>query len=350
MAQKRNGQLTTGAVIVMSLAAFFALFVLALLLVQPLGILLERSGDGGEERSLRALPPQPKGRSSQELDAARPLHVLVDGAVVETNLADYLYSVVAAEMPAAFELEALKAQAVAARTYTVNKLAVISLAHPHTDMCSDITCCQAYITPEQARSNWGEHADFYEEKIRSAVAGTDGLVALYEGKAIDAVFHSSSSGSTLDAVSVWGGDVPYLKSVSSPEGIEVPGWEQENVFTREEARQRTTARYPEAVLPDAMADWFTNWNRFPNGTVDHVTLGGVTLRGTQVRSLFGLRSAAFTVETGDALRFSVRGYGHGVGMSQYGANAMAKNGADFAAIIRWYYTGVDVDYLESEIR
>ena len=347
MAHNRSKTFSTGAVIVISLATFLILFVLALLLVQPLGGLSQRHDSGAEENALRGLPPLPKGKNGQGLDASVPLTVLVDGVVLETNLEDYLFRVVAAEMPAAFESEALKAQAVAARTYTVSKLTVVSPAHPHTHMCSDITCCQAYIAPEQARSNWGDHADFYEEKIRAAVAGTDGLVALYEGRTIDAVFHSSSAGATLDAVSVWGGDVPYLKSVSSPEGAEVPGWEQENVFTQEQARQLIIARYPEATLPMAMENWFTDWNRFSNGTVDHVTLGGITLRGTQIRSLFGLRSAAFTIETGDTLRFLVRGYGHGVGMSQYGANAMAKNGADFTAIIQWYYTGVDVGYLDS---
>ena len=343
MSKKRSGEISTGMVVVMSLAAFFTLFVLALLLVKPLDGLWEQAGSAEGESALRTFPPLSKGKSDRQgRDAALPLTVLVEDTVVETNLADYLYSVVAAEMPAAFEPEALKAQAVAARTYTVNKLTVISPAHPHTDMCSDITCCQAYITTEQAHSNWGNSADVYEEKIRSAVAETDGLVALYEGKPIDAVFHSSSAGATMDAVSVWGGDVPYLKSVSSPEGAEVPGWEQESEFTPEQARRLIIDRYPQAVLPDAVENWFADWKRFPNGTVDAVTLGGITLRGTQLRNLFGLRSASFTVETGENLRFFVCGYGHGVGMSQYGANAMAKNGADFAAIIRWCYSGVEL--------
>ena len=340
MSRNKNRQFSTGVVVLMSLAVLLTLFALAHLLVEPLeGLWLAPIDEAGEKQ---LLPAPAKGKTGQQLDASLPLTVQVDGASVETNLADYLYCVVAAEMPAAFEPEALKAQAVAARTYTVNKLSVISPTHPNAHMCSDITCCQAYISPDQARINWGDNADFYETKIRSAVAETDGLVALYEGQPIDAVFHSSSSGTTMDAVAVWGGDVPYLKSVSSPEGAEVPGWEQEVTFTTEQARQIILDRYPAADLPADMANWLTDWHRFPNGTVDVVTLGGVTLRGTQVRSLFGLRSASFTAETGDTLRFLARGYGHGVGMSQYGANAMAKNGADFAEIIRWYYTGVEL--------
>ena len=332
---------STGAVIFMSLAILLVLFVLALLLTEPQdGLWIPPEGEVGEK-----LPTSPpfKGKPAQPQDANLPLTVQVDGVAVETNLADYLYSVVAAEMPASFELEALKAQAVAARTYTVNKLSVISPAHPNAHMCSDITCCQAYISPEQARTNWGGGADQYEAKIRTAVAETDGIVALFEGKPIDAVFHSSSSsGATVDAVAVWGGDVPYLKSVSSPEGAEVPNWEQIVTFDPDQARQIILDRYPAAVLGEDLGGWFTDWRRFPNGTVDAVTLGGVTLRGTQVRSLFGLRSASFTVETDESLCFLVRGYGHGVGMSQYGANAMAKNGSGFEEIICWYYTGVEL--------
>ena len=139
-------------------------------------------------------------------------------------MADYLWRVVAAEMPASFESEALKAQAVAARTYAEVKMAAAVANHPDADVFTDINCCQAYIEPAAAAANWVENADAYTEKIKAAVSGTDGMVALYDGAPIQAVFFSSAAGRTVDAVEVWGNSVPYLTSVESPEGDEVPGY------------------------------------------------------------------------------------------------------------------------------
>ena len=136
----------------------------------------------------------------------------------------YLWRVVAAEMPASFEPEALKAQTVAARTYTLSKMERTVEAHPDADVCTDITCCQAYIDPADAAANWGENAQTYTDKIAAAVADTDGMAALFQGQPIQAVFFSSAAGRTVDAVEVWGNAVPYLTSVDSPEGDEVPNY------------------------------------------------------------------------------------------------------------------------------
>lgn len=270
---------------------------------------------------------------------------LTDGTVEELTMADYLWGVVAAEMPAAFGEEALKAQACAARTYTVIRQDGGSEKHPEADICADSTCCQAYVEREAALARWGLNAEAYEDKISAAVAGTDGLGVLYEGRPIQALFFSSAAGQTVDAVAVWGNEVDYLVSVASPEGEEVPNYRSQTVLSAEEVKALALAAYPGADLTGEPGDWFGNLHR-EGETVTSLTLGGVTLTGGQVRKLFSLRSAAFAVSwDGEHFTFDVTGYGHGVGMSQYGANAMAAEGKSFREILGWYYTGTTVDYL-----
>lgn len=263
----------------------------------------------------------------------------------EMSLSDYLWGVVAAEMPASFEPEALKAQAVAARTYSLRKVeAGGSANHPQASICTDHTCCQAYITPENAANNWGENAAFYTEKITQAVQATRNQVIRYEGDLITAVFHSSSAGSTLDSVEVWGGNVSYLKGVESPEGEEVPNYHSQVTLSLEEFRTKFLAAYPQADLSGDPSGWFANADTTATGAVRTITVGGQSVKGTDLRSLFSLRSASFTVAAdANGVTFQVTGYGHGVGMSQYGANAMAKEGKTWEEIIAWYYTGVTIE-------
>lgn len=266
-----------------------------------------------------------------------------DGSVEELTLRDYLWGVTAAEMPASFELEALKAQTVAARTYCLYQRSGAGEKHPGADVCDDYTCCQAYLTPQQAAAGWGEEAESYAAKISRALRETDGLVCLYEGKPIDAVFFSSTAGRTSDAVTVWGTDIPYLAAVDSPEGEEVPGWQTVVTFTTEEFAARLRGACPEADLSVPPQEWFRDLAVDDSGVVTGVTIGGVSLSGGQARSLFGLRSAHFTAAAGsEGVTFWVTGYGHAVGMSQYGANAMAREGKSFQEILEWYYTGVTV--------
>ena len=268
------------------------------------------------------------------------------GTVAELSMSDYLFGVVAAEMPAAFEEEALKAQACAARTYTVRKQAHTTDAHPEADVCTDINCCQAYVPRETAESRWGVSAQTYTQKIETAIAGTDGLGVLYQGEPIQAVFFSSAPGRTVDAVEVWGNQVDYLQSVESPEGEEVPNYHSQAVFSADQVREAVLAAYPGADLSGDPSVWFGTPAVNEGGTVSSILVGGVTLTGGQVRTLFDLRSACFTVAwDGTSFIFSVTGYGHGVGMSQYGANAMAKAGSSFEEILTWYYTGTQVDQL-----
>ena len=262
-------------------------------------------------------------------ESGKAVTILIDGELQEMDLNEYLWGVVAAEMPASFELEALKAQAVAARTYSLNK-AGQAANHPEADLCTDHTCCQAWISREKAQANWGDNAQTYTDKITRAVAETNGEVALYEGALISALYHSSSTDTTQDAVAVWGGNVPYLKSVPSPEGEEVPDYHSTVTYPSQECKDRILSAKPEAVLEGDPANWFTNAVYSDGGSVLTIDLGGVTVSGHEARTIFDLRSASFTVETTpDSVTFSVTGYGHGVGMSQYGANAMAAEGKTY---------------------
>ena len=280
-------------------------------------------------------------------DKGRAVRLLTkEGEMLELSMDEYLWGVVAAEMPASFEEEALAAQACAARTYTVLRQNGSSEKHPEADICGDSTCCQAYIQRSAAEARWGLNAQEYGEKIDRAVAGTDGLGILYEGKPIQALFFSSAAGKTVDAVEVWGNSVAYLKSVDSPEGEEVPNYRTQVVLGAEEVKSLTLAAYPGADLSGDPSAWFGEASRNEGGGVISIPLGGITLTGGQVRSLFSLRSACFTVAwDGSQFTFDVTGYGHGVGMSQYGANAMAKNGSSFRDILTWYYTGAKVGEL-----
>ncbi len=281
--------------------------------------------------------------------SGKTFSVFTGDEIVEMDVNDYLWGVLAAEMPASFEEEALKAQAVAARTYAMDKSARTNSNHPDADVCCDHTCCQAYISKEDAMANWGDSASYYADKITTAINETGNEVLLYEGNLITAVFHSSSAGATEDAVAVWGNAVPYLVSVESPEGETVPNYNSEVTFSAEEFASKIKAYYPEANLEGSATTWIGASQLAASGSVSEILVGGVSIRGTSMRSILGLRSTTFTVTTyEDQLIFSVTGYGHGVGMSQYGANTMAAEGSNYEEILTWYYTGVTVETCPEE--
>ena len=278
-------------------------------------------------------------------DGQRQVRLLLeDGQVQTLSLRDYLWGVVAAEMPASFEVQALCAQAVAARTYWARLLE--GSKHENADICGRSSCCQAYISRQQARENWGSRAPDYQARITSAVEQTDGLVVTSQGQPIQALFFSSAPGSTVDAQAVWGRAVPYLVSVDSPEGEEVPNYRSQVSLTTQEFSALAQQAWPQADLSGPVSGWLSDFVWEPSGTVNTVRVGGVTVKGGEVRTLLGLRSACFSVSvSGEDMTFHVTGYGHGVGMSQYGANAMARQGKSFQDILTWYYTGSQVSLL-----
>lgn len=291
-----------------------------------------------------AEPSAPRTDSEEYHDRQQTLRVLDGDTVRDMTMEDYLMGVTAAEMPASFAEEALKAQAVAARTYTLYKLTSGGNHGDTADICTDSTCCQAYISQEAARSSWGEQADALEEKIRTAVTDTDGEAILYGGVPILAVFHSSSAGLTRAAGQVWQNDLPYLQPVDSPEAsVSIPNYYSRVDFSPETIREKLLARIPAADLAGDQKTWLKNAVRDSAGSVETVEVGGVTVKGSTVRAALGLRSACFEWELQDGrFAFYVTGHGHGVGLSQYGANAMAEAGADYKTILTHYYTGVTV--------
>ena len=268
-------------------------------------------------------------------DAETVFTVLTDGETRETTMADYLVGVVAAEMPASFEPEALKAQAVAARSYILDRAAHPVEAHRDAAVCGDPGCCCAHVSEDEMRENWGRDFRKNLRRIRNAVRETDGQRLTYEGEPIRAVFHSSSGGQTEASAALWGA-VPYLVSVSSPEtAADVPGFETTVTVSAQDAAQAL-----EVELPEDPAQWLGETVRDESGRVETISIGGKTLSGAEARSLFSLRSTNFTAEAADGnLVFHVIGSGHGVGMSQYGANVMARQGAGYREILAHYYPG-----------
>lgn len=319
-------------------AARVGLLLAALLFALPVFTVTVVRGQRASEQPEEPIHLLPPG----EIDSARTLRVLDGDTVTEMSFSDYLQGVLRAEMPASFAQDALCAQAVAARTYTYYKMQNGGNHGDTADICTDHSCCQAFLGKDRAAENWGKNAGRYEAKIENAVSATDGQVMLYGGAPILAVFHSSSAGETWNSGEVWAQDLPYLQSVSSPEGEGVPNYYSTVELTEAEFREKFLAARPEADLSGPASGWIRD--PVMDGVhVESVTIGGVSVSGPSVRSIFGLRSASFTAEAGDGkITFYVTGYGHGVGLSQYGANAMAEAGSTWREILEHYYTGVTI--------
>ena len=283
--------------------------------------------------------PSPSPSLSQGAEPA-PERLLVKCGpeVYDVDMQEYLIGVVAAEMPAYFEPEALKAQAVAARTYAMYCAA--TGRHSDAQVCTDYACCQAWISREDMESNWGESFEENYSAVSRAVEETEGEYLVYEGQPVFAAFHSSSCGATEDCGAIWN-PLPYLVSVSSPETADtVPDFISQVELSPLDFRDTVLSAYPWADFTGEESSWVGEISLEDSGRVASALLGGVEISGTEIRSLFSLRSTAFTLEyTGSGFLFTVTGYGHGVGMSQHGANLMAAQGSDYTRILAHYYPG-----------
>lgn len=288
--------------------------------------------------------PTPSPEPAVCSDAELRFVALIDGEAYDCCMADYLPGVLAGEMPASFEEEALKAQAIAARTYIIHCMGETNPNHPDADVCDDAGCCKAFLEVEALQERWGENFKAYWEKMCRAVEETDGQYMTYDGEPILAAFHSSSAGRTEDAANLWSAR-PYLVSVESPESAQdVPNFVTTVEVSAEDFQKTVLAETQGADLSGAPDTWLGECNLEDSGRVDHVTVGGIPISGADLRTMFALRSAAFTLEyTGEHFLFTVTGYGHGVGMSQYGANVMARGGASCQKILEHYYPGVTIE-------
>lgn len=282
------------------------------------------------------------GKASVRSEDKVKVYIKKDDKVVEMNTMQYLKEVVAAEMPADFYDEALKAQAVAARTYLVNRRnAGGTDIHKGAAICTDSTHCKAWISEEERKSSWGSAAEKNWQKISDAVESTDGVIITYEGKPISAVFHSTSSGHTENAKDVWGGNVPYLVSVDSSGDTESPKYSSKAVYSIDEFKKICEEKLEGINWEQGL---FSDISRSEAGGIISIKLGGVSVKGTEFRTLFSLRSTNIDItEENGQIIMEVKGYGHGVGMSQYGANYLAGQGKNYIEILKAYYTGVEVE-------
>lgn len=268
------------------------------------------------------------------------LSVQTDQGVRLMNLHSYLTGVLLAEMPVSFEDEALKAQAVACRTYTLSRCH--NPRHEGAAICTDSHCCQSWQDAEAA-------APEDRERAAAAVRATDGLVLTYDGALIDATFFSCSGGRTEDAAAVWGGDLPYLKSVASPGEESASHYTDELHVPLSDFCAKLTALDDRVCFSGEPGCWVNAVQYTSGGGVDHIELGGCSFRGTALRKAFSLRSTIFDLKlNADEAVFTTRGNGHRVGLSQYGADAMARAGNDFETILKWYYQDVELVHAEAQ--
>ena len=265
--------------------------------------------------------------------------------VIEMDLEEYLCGVISAEMPVSFPYEALKAQAVAARTYIVKRCENDSASDEHKGamVCTSSSHCSAWLSKEERMEKWDrESATSNWNKIVSAVNDTSGEIMTYDGEPITAVFYAISSGKTENAADVWGGNVPYLQSAESPYDSQAPGYSSAVSFSKEEFENIILSSGKGADLSGSPDEWYKNENRSEGGAVMNCNIGGAVFKGTEIRSLFSLRSHNYTLSySGGTFTFNVKGYGHGVGMSQWGAKYYAEEGKSYKDILQIYYTGIN---------
>lgn len=249
-----------------------------------------------------------------------------NGTILKLELEEYLIGVVGSEMPASFNIEALKSQAIVARTYALKRI-------KEGKKLTDTVSTQSYKDNNELKIMWGNDFDKYYNKVKTAVMNTKGIVLLYNNNYIDAVYHSTSNGKTEDAINVWGNNIPYLKSVDSNTDTQASSYKRCVSFTYE---------YLSNTLNTAITK-YSNFilERNTSGRVNNIKINDIEIKGTTFRSLLGLRSTDFTIELTDKnIVITTYGYGHGVGMSQYGANGLANKGYTYEQILKHYYQNI----------
>ena len=253
------------------------------------------------------------------------------------NFEDYIVGVVSAEMPISFEEEALKAQAVAARTYAYKRIDDINAQVDYNSIG------QAYNSIEDMKAKWGSNFDVYYDKVKKAVYETEGIIMTYEDQPIESVFHSTSAGITEVSENIWGKNLPYIKSVDSKVDEQAPNFIYKTSIPNSQIVDKLSKEYKN-LDKNTIISSFEIDERSQAGYVLNVEVCGQKISGREIRTLFGLRSTNFTIEkTKDSIDFTTKGYGHGAGMSQYGANFMAQDGKKYEEILNHYYIGMNLE-------
>lgn len=304
----------------------YLLLSMVLVLVLPMFLMLFK------KQNVASTPNGEQPTHAEEMEMSI-VSVLLDGNIQQIPLEEYIAGVVLAEMPANFHSEALKAQAVVARTYTCRKME--NNKHGAAAVCGNSTCCQAYMSAEEYLKAGG--SDDALLKIENAVFETAGQVLTYEGKLIEATYFSCSGGKTENAVAVWGAEVPYLQSVDSPGEESASRYIDTIKLTKKEFCERLD------ILQNATVK-IGEITYTEGGGVEKIIICGKSYSGTELRSKLELRSTAFVITVvNDTVTITTKGYGHRVGMSQYGANAMAEKGSVYSDILTHYYQGVKLE-------
>lgn len=260
----------------------------------------------------------------------------------------YICNVVSAEMPADFDIKALEAQSIVARTYTIYK--ILNKKHNNADICDDSSCCQAWISKDERLSKWEEDKrESNWNKICEAVSNTSGKIVTYNNEPINAFFHSNSGGKTEIPVNVWGGNgYPYLQSVETSGEEGYVQYSSKNHFTQEELINKIKEEYADIKIDFTDNEQIKILEFTESGRVRKIRFGNHEISGVEARKIFGLKSTNFEVENDkNEIKFVVKGYGHGVGMSQTGADAMAKQGNNAEDIIKHFYSNIEIKDINS---
>ena len=268
--------------------------------------------------------------------------------IEEINLDEYLCGVISAEMPASYELEALKSQAVVARTYTLYKIINSKPHGEEASICDSYQCCQAWISKEKRFEKWADGTENENwNKIVTAINETKGKVITYDGKIINAFFHANSGGKTEIPVNVWGGtNYPYLQVVETSGEEGYTQYSSQVELTIDELINKFKEKYNDiAINTENISEEIKALEYTESGRVKTLKIGNKNVAGTEVRSVLNLKSTNFDIELdleNSKIKFNVIGYGHGIGMSQTGADAMAKQGSNYEQIIKHFYVGVEI--------
>ncbi len=328
--------------------AYYIIIIFIIIVLLPL--LIVRGCDSTKEEEI------PAEKETENIESIKvKVYITPEDRIQEMDIEEYVKGVIAAEMPANFELEALKAQAVAARTYVYARMKKLYIPkdgkHTDADICTDHTHCQAWTSRQDAMKKWGVFkARSNWKKVEKAVAETEGIIIVHEGKIINPVFHSSSGGRTENSEDVWEGvEVSYLRSVPSAGEEDAPNYEYTITLDNEEFIEAIKKEYPDIKFEkENIIEEIQILDRTEGGNVKTIKIGNVEMKGTDLRRILSLRSADFKIEAhgNDMLKITTTGYGHGVGMSQWGANHLAKIGGNYEEIIKYYYRGVELSTIE----
>lgn len=299
--------------------------------------------------------PQPVTTISVETETPGQVPIKVYRTAKKTietiPIESYIEGVVAAEMPAEFEVEALKAQAMAARTYIVRRLQAGHFDDvPQGAQVLDTVKHQAFLDPAELKARWKEQYEWKRERIRQAVKATAGMVLTYQGLPIDATFFSTSNGFTENADEYWEKPIPYLKSVASPWDSESPRYVEKITMQRAVFEQKLGVALDVPAMSGSDS-WYRILTKTTGNRIGKIRIGTKEFSGREFRERLGLNSAAFTLQLkGNTVEITTRGYGHGVGMSQWGANGMAKAGKSAEQIVKYFYQGIALENYQNVLK